>query len=235
MYRVDADKLRALRPEVIVTQTQCEVCAVSERDVAGALETWLDVPPRVVSLRAEDLAGVWDDIRSVARALEVPERGDRLVAELRGRLQALAERAARLRERPRVACIEWIEPLMASGNWTPELVTIAGGTSVFGEPGRHAPWISWDDLVQSDPDVIVVLPCGFDLARTRTEFATLAAHPAWPALRAVRDGRVWLADGNQYFNRPGPRLVESAEILAEIFHPGEFAFAHHGAGFATAT
>lgn len=222
VYRVDAVALRAMRPDLIVTQTQCEVCAVSERDVAGALESWLDSRPQIVSLRAESLAGVWDDIARVATALHVPERGDELVRRLRARLDALGAQCATLPWQPRVASIEWIEPLMAAGNWMPELVEAAGGTSVFDLAGRHSPSISWDDLVASDPDVIVVAPCGFDLERTRTEFTTLAAHPAWPGLRAVRAGQVFVADGNQYFNRPGPRLVESAELLAAMFHPAVF-------------
>jgi iron complex transport system substrate-binding protein len=120
---------------------------------------------------------------------------------------------------------------MAAGNWTPELVRIAGGTNLVGEVGLHSPRMSWDDLSASDPDVIVVAACGFDLARTRRELGPLLAHPSWPALRAVRAGRVFVADGNAYFNRSGPRLVESLEILAELLHPERFAFGHRGTGW----
>ena len=120
---------------------------------------------------------------------------------------------------------------MAAGNWMPELVALAGGTNVFGETGRHSPWLEWEALRAADPDVIVVLPCGFDLARTRREMAPLAAQPGFGELRAVRAGRVFLTDGNQYFNRPGPRLVESLEILAEILHPDEFPAKHLGTGW----
>jgi len=219
VYRVDADNLRALRPDVIVTQTQCEVCAVSARDVDAALADWLESPPRVVALTAASLAGVWEDIRRVAKELDVPERGAAVVAKLQARMAAIARHTASLGTQPRVACIEWIEPLMASGNWIPELVAMAGGTNVFGNAGEHSPQLEWEDVVGADPEVIVVLPCGFDLERTRAEMPALVRRPGWKDLRAVRSGRVYLADGNAYFNRPGPRLVESLEILAEIFHP----------------
>ncbi|MBI3877177.1 MAG: ABC transporter substrate-binding protein, partial [Verrucomicrobia bacterium] len=116
--------------------------------------------------------------------------------------------------RPAVACIEWFDPLMAAGNWVPELVEFAGGKNLFGEPGRHSPWMKWEELAARDPDVLVLMPCGFDLARTRRELPALTTKPEWPKLRAVKSGRVFLADGSQFFNRPGPRLVESLEILA---------------------
>jgi iron complex transport system substrate-binding protein len=127
-----------------------------------------------------------------------------------------------------VACIEWIDPLMAAGNWVPELVEAAGGVNQFGEAGKHSPWMTWDDLVHRDPDVIVVLPCGFDLPRTKVELPALTRHTEWTTLKAVRTGRVWAADGNAYFNRPGPRLAEALEMLAEAFHPEVFRFGHDG-------
>jgi iron complex transport system substrate-binding protein len=132
---------------------------------------------------------------------------------------AISSRALSYRDRPTVACIEWLEPLMAAGNWVPELVEMAGGVNLFGEPGKHSPWMSWEQLVEADPEVIVVMPCGWDPDRTQPEMHWLTDRPEWNQLRAVRNGRVHLTDGNQYFNRPGPRLVESLEILATIFHP----------------
>src|SRR5262249_17855070 len=118
-----------------------------------------------------------------------------------------------------VACIEWIEPLMAAGNWTPELISLAGGTNLFGEPGKHSPWMTWEQLVAADPDVIIVAPCGFDLARTEAEMYWLTDRTEWPSLRAVRNGRICLADGNQFFNRPGPRVADTFEIITEILYP----------------
>jgi iron complex transport system substrate-binding protein len=231
VYRVDADKLRELRPDLVITQTQCEVCAVSQRDVECALADWIESRPRIVSLTAESLQGVWDDIRRVAAALGVPERGAALVAQLEDRIGRISERTSKLSLQPTVACIEWIDPLMASGNWMPELVALAGGRNLFGEAGRHSPQLDWNDLARSDPDVVVVLPCGFDLQRTRQEMHAIESRPEWRSLRARREARVFLADGNQFFNRPGPRLVELLEILAEILHGDALRFGHVGRGY----
>ena len=234
VYRVHRDVLEGLQPDVIITQSQCEVCAVSMRDVEGAIAGWLESRPRLVSLEPMGLADVWSDVHRVADALGVPERGDRLVAGLQERVAAISQRAPAAAERPSVACIEWIDPLMAAGNWVPELVELAAGVNLFGEAGKHSPWMTWEALRRADPDVIVIMPCGFDVARTLEELPALTRRPDWISLRAVRSGRVYVTDGNQYFNRPGPRLVESLEILAELFHPGVFSFGHEGTGWVPA-
>ncbi|HEY2252743.1 MAG TPA: ABC transporter substrate-binding protein, partial [Planctomycetaceae bacterium] len=228
IYTVDAAVLDSVRPDVLITQTQCEVCAVSLRDVEQAICKLVGSQPRIVSVEPNALADIWTGIRQIAEALDVADRGENLVRQLQARLAAIQERAGQLTHRPRVACIEWIEPLMAAGNWMPELVEIAGGVNLFGEAGRHSPWMTWEQLVAQDPDVIVVLPCGWDIPRSRAEMHLLSDRPQWSSLRAVQNGRVALTDGNQFFNRPGPRLVESAEILAEIFHPAVFDFGHRG-------
>jgi iron complex transport system substrate-binding protein len=231
VYRVDADCLGRLQPDLIVTQSLCEVCAVSLTDVERAVSELIGARPRLLSLDPRGLADVWADIGRVAEALEAADRGAGLVARLEDRVAAIAARVRRLPERPTVACVEWIDPLMAAGNWMPELVEMAGGVNLFGVAGRHSPQMAWDDLREKDPEVIVVLPCGFDRPRTRQEMPGLVRRPGWPRLRAVRAGRVYLADGSQYFNRPGPRLVESLEILAELLHPGVFRFGHEGRGW----
>ncbi|HZY90752.1 MAG TPA: cobalamin-binding protein [Gemmataceae bacterium] len=231
VYRVDESLLRELRPDVIVTQSHCEVCAVSERDVERAVASWLGASPRVVSLAPNGLADVWAGFRQAADALGVPRRGAELVERLQARMAAVAGKARSMPGRPTVACVEWVEPLMASGNWVPELVEMAGGVNLFGSAGQHAPWLSWEELCGRDPDVLLLLPCGFDIERTRQEMPALTNKPEWPGLRAVRGERVFLLDGNQFFNRPGPRLVESLEILAELLHPAAFAFGHRGAGW----
>jgi iron complex transport system substrate-binding protein len=231
VYRVDRNALEALQPDVIITQSQCEVCAVSLRDVEGALAGWLASRPRVVSLEPMDLADVWIDIRLVADALGDPERGARLVDGLQHRATNIAERARSLDRRPTVACLEWIDPLMAAGNWVPELVELAGGVNLSGEAGKHSPWMTFDALRQADPDIIAVMPCGFDIPRTLAEMPALTKRPEWASLRAVQNERVYVTDGNQYFNRPGPRLVESLEILAELLHPEAFHFGHEGTGW----
>ena len=231
VYEVDAALLKRLEPDLIITQTQCEVCAVSPADVERAVCELTDRRARILALEPNGLDDVWTDIARVAEALGVPERGADLVERLQWRAADIQRRAAALAARPRVAVVEWIEPLMAAGNWMPELVALAGGVNLFGEARRHSPWMTWDALVAADPDVILVSPCGFDVPRTRSEMPALASRPGWAGLAAVRAGRVYLADGNAYFHRPGPRLVESLEILAEVLHPGAFRFGHEGRGF----
>lgn len=234
VYRVDREQLRALAPDVIITQAHCEVCAVSLAEVEAAVAGWVGRTVKILSCEPNRLEDVWRDIAMVADGLGAAERGRALVGRLKARIDEIARRAAELPERPRIACIEWIEPLMIAGNWMPELVALAGGESVFGEAGKHSPWFRWEALVQADPDVVLAMPCGFDIARTQGELPALTQRPEWTALKAVRAGRVFVADGNQYFNRPGPRLVESLEILAELLQPEAFRFGHEGRGWVRA-
>lgn len=227
VYSVHADLLDRLQPDLVITQAQCEVCAVSLKDVARAALNLESCSPRVLALSPNALADVWDDIQRTADALDRSAHGRSLVLALKSRLDSLSQRVQALNPvKPRVACIEWIEPLMAAGNWVPELVELAGGVNLFGKAGAHSPWMSWSDLVAADPDVIAVMPCGYDMPKASTEMHWLTDRPEWTSLAAVRNGRVYVTDGNQYFNRPGPRLVESAEILAELLHPDHFNFGH---------
>jgi iron complex transport system substrate-binding protein len=228
VYRIFTDVLDGLRPDLVVTQSQCDVCAVSLRDVEAAVCGLVSSRPRVVALQPNALADVWTDIERVAEAAAVARRGADLVAGIQARMQAVSMRANSWGRRPTVACIEWIDPLMAAGNWMPELVELAGGINLFGTAGKHSPELNWDDLVRQDPDLILVLPCGFDLDRTRREVPALSSRPGWRLLKAVRNGRVFICDGNAYFNRPGPRLAEALEMLAEAITPGAFAFGHAG-------
>src|SRR5262249_6486152 len=184
VYDVDADLLQQLRPDAIVTQAQCEVCAVSLRDVERAVCDWPGGGPRVVTLNPNSLADVWDDIARVAAGLGVPERGAALVAQLRGRMGVITDKARGL-PRPTGACLEWLAWLMAAGNGMPERVEMAGGVNVYGTAGEHSPWMTWEQLRDRDPDVIVALPCGLDLERTRAEMASLTRREDWPRLRAV--------------------------------------------------
>ena len=222
VYEVSREMLDALQPTHVITQTQCRVCAVSLEDVERALTGWVTSRPKLVALEPNSLADVWSDLRRVAAACGVAERGEQVIADLQEEMQATSARAGASPLRPRVACIEWHEPLMAAGNWVPELVEMAGAVNLFGEAGAHSPWMTWQQLADADPDVIITMPCGFDLNRTSEEMYWLTDRPEWRKLRAVETGQVYLADGNQYFNRPGPRLVESLRILAEILHPEAF-------------
>ena len=233
IYSVDVDTLRHLQPTVIITQTQCEVCAVSLKDVEQAVCELVDSRPKIVSLEPNALCDVWTDIRLVGEALQAEDRAEALISNLQERLTRLSDATDQSQHRPSVACIEWIDPLMAAGNWVPKLVEVVGGVNLFGEAGKHSPWMTFAELLQKDPDVIAVMPCGFDIERSRQGMSPLTSRPDWPSLKAVQNNRVFLTDGNQYFNRPGPRLVESAEILAEILHPGSFDFGHAQSGWQT--
>lgn len=234
VYRIKTEVLAELRPTHIITQAQCEVCAVSLSDVEQAVTELInasqtDQQPvqavQVVSLQPERLADVWVDMMKVAVAFDPSAKSkaaaEQTIAQLKERLggirsNAVTKETLDQESLPTVACIEWTDPLMAAGNWVPELVDIAGGFDCLGKPGQHSDWISWETLAAADPDIVIVLPCGYDLAQTGQATAEMAKHPSWQQLKAVQNHRVYLADGNQYFNRPGPRLVESGEILAEI-------------------
>ncbi|MGH9584058.1 MAG: cobalamin-binding protein [Bryobacteraceae bacterium] len=222
IYEVDTQLIRELRPTHIFTQMQCKVCAVSLDDVERAMRAGLGTDVRVVSLEPYALDDLWRDIRRVAKACGHAADGESLVAVLKQKMAVIAGRAASARTRPRVAALEWIEPLMAAGNWVPELIEMAGGANLFGVAGEHAPWMTWEQLVAADPDAIVALPCGFGLERSANDARLLANRPGWKDLKAVRAGSVYACDGNQFLNRPGPRLVESLQILAEILHPEIF-------------
>jgi iron complex transport system substrate-binding protein len=226
VYRVDADLLEKLQPTHILTQSQCEVCAVSFKDVEQAVCQFTSSRPVIVSLEPNSLADVWVDFRRVGKALGVAEGAEQVIDDLQQRMRDISARALTAEIRPTVAYIEWIEPMMAGGNWMPELVEMAGGVNLFGEAGKHSPWMTWEELVAADPDAIFISPCGFGIKRTIEETHLLTGKPDWQNLKAVRANRVVVADGNQYFNRPGPRLVESLEILAEIIHPQVFHFGH---------
>lgn len=224
IYRIDVALLQELQPDVIFTQTQCEVCAVSERDVTQALQQLTGLHPRIVSLAPYRLADVWEDVLRVGKALERRVQAEALVKQYTQRLEQLQHRSTELHKsnpKPRVAILEWLDPLMAAGNWTPELVTYAGGENLFGDVGMHSPWLTWEELRRADPDVIVLAPCGFSLERTMVDVPLLQQHPQWQELRAVQQKRVYAIDGNYYLNRSGPRLVESAELLGQVLWGGQ--------------
>jgi iron complex transport system substrate-binding protein len=215
IYAIDVEQLQALQPDVIFTQTQCEVCAVSERDVIQAVQQLIGIQPRVISLAPHQLSDVWDDVLRVGQALGVPTRAESLVNGYKNRLAELHRLTSDFETRARVAVLEWLDPLMGAGNWTPELVAYAGGINIFGEIGLHSPWLSWEELRRADPDVLVLSPCGFSIERTKIDLPLLQQHPFWQSLQAVQTKRVYTIDGNQYLNRSGPRLVESAELLGQ--------------------
>jgi iron complex transport system substrate-binding protein len=216
LYALDAETLAALEPDVILTQDLCEVCAVSYRRVSGAVRL-MDTGPRVLSLEPRTLAGILDCLRRVGDLLGVPGVAAERIAALEARWAAL-ERRTRDETRPRVAAIEWLEPVWPAGHWVPEQITAAGGVPLLAEPGEHTTAVDWSQVVEARPDVLLLLPCGLPPERTEAELGVLTSRPGWAELPAVRDGRVWILDGPSYFNRPGPRVVRGAEILAHVLH-----------------
>ncbi len=222
VYQVLEDVLDRLQPTHIVTQTQCQVCAVSLSDVEHALSERFTTKPRVVALEPNSLDGIRNDILRLACACDVQERGRSLIESIDTRMHEIARRARSSERHPSVAAIEWQEPLMAAGNWVPEMLEMLGAHNLFGREGEHSPWMRWEDLVASDPEVIICMPCGYGLTQTQAEMHWLTDRADWRTLRAVRAGQIYLADGNQYLNRPGPRVVESMQILGEILYPEAF-------------
>ncbi len=222
VYRVLGEKLQELRPDVVVTQTQCQVCAVDEPELKAAVGEWLNYTPAIVPHEANQIRDLWTDITSTAEALNRPKGGEDIVRALQTRLQNLANAVhghTRDKEKPRVVCIEWMDPIMVAGHWMPELVEIAAGEAVLNEAAGASKTVTMAEIAAADPHVVLVQPCGYSLAETKAKFAELSAQAGWQELNAVKEGRVYLCDGNQYFNRPGPRLIDTTEIIAEILHP----------------
>ncbi|HEX5493006.1 MAG TPA: cobalamin-binding protein [Mycobacteriales bacterium] len=216
LYTLDTDLLARLAPDVVLTQDLCEVCAVSYRRVSDAVRV-LDAGPRVISLQPRTLAGVFDCLRQVGDALGVGAAAAGRAGELRRRLDAVRQRVA-ARPRPRVAAIEWLDPVWPAGHWVPEQIEHAGGVPLLAEAGQHTRPVPWRAVLDAGPDVLLLLPCGLAPERTLAELHLLTALPGWDELPAVRAGAVWVLDGPAYFNRPGPRVVRGAEILAHVLH-----------------
>lgn len=231
VYLVDSTQLNELRPTHILTQSHCDVCAVSLKDVEKAVCELTQSNPIIVALEPNSLEDVWRGFEQVATALNQPERAQPVVSRLKRQMESIAQKTGLLQVRPTVACLEWIDPLMAIGNWMPDLVEMAGGRNLLGAPGKHSSTMSWHDVVKKNPEILVVMPCGFDISRTLAEMDLLTGKPEWKNLAAVKNQKVFVTDGNQFFNRPGPRLLESLQILAEIFHPDLFRFGHEGKGW----
>ena len=231
VYTVKREVIKALSPDVVITQAQCEVCAVSLQEVEQALDDYLDKQASIISLQPNSLADIFNDIKQVADALEVSAAGADLLERLNERVDIIKHKLKFLENKPTVACIEWLQPLMISGNWVPELVEIVGGVPILVSAGRHSPYVEWDEIRLADPDIIVLMPCGFSMDRTLREVNLMLELPGFTELKAVKNNRLYITDGNQYFNRPGPRIVDSIEILAEIINPKQFIFGYEGDGW----
>jgi iron complex transport system substrate-binding protein len=228
IYQIKTDVLERLQPTHILTQDQCDVCAVSFPEVEKAVSSLIHSSPQIISLQPNILEDVWADIERVGQAFGVDSV--KLLENLEARVKICQQKVQGLflNELPTVACIEWTDPLMVAANWVPELVNLAGGQSLFCSTGQSSPHLQWETLIASDPDVIIFMPCGFDLQRTRQEVKLLTQSSGWEKLHATKAGRVYITDGNAYFNRPGPRLADSVEILAEILHSEIFQYGYKG-------
>jgi len=222
LYELDLDALSLAQPDIIVTQDLCDVCAVSFDDVCRSTESVLGSNVTVVSLRPERLAAIWDDVRRVAHAIRRSDEGEVLARVLAERTVEIARRVPEGVRRPTLLSIEWLAPVMVGGLWMPELIELAGGTALVTRAGERAPTLGPEELHALDPDVVIVKPCGFELEKTLGERRLVAECLPWSSWRAAREGRVFVADGNAYFNRSGPRIVESLEILAACSHPEIF-------------
>jgi iron complex transport system substrate-binding protein len=231
VYTVDREMIQQLNPDIVITQAQCEVCAVSLKEVEQALENLLDKDATIVSLEPNVLNDIFTNIETVAKAIGADGQGELLLESLHERVDIIRHKLKFIEVKPTVACIEWLEPMMLSGNWIPELINIAGGQSVLTISGKHSPYVSWEALKAEDPEIIIVMPCGFGIERTMREMGILLSLPGFPELKAVKNNRLYIADGNQYFNRSGPRIVDSIEILAEIIYPKQFIFGYEGNGW----
>jgi iron complex transport system substrate-binding protein len=218
LYTLDVPVLEQLRPDLIITQALCEVCAVAEEEVRAAACA-LPGGPGVINLEPQTLGQVFDAIRQVAKAAGVDRVAEDVVGGLTARVEAVVSRTAALRHRPRVALLEWIDPPFSCGHWSPELVRLAGGIEGLGREGTASRTLRWDDVIAWQPEVVFIACCGFGVERTMDDVPRLQDVPGWQDIPAVRQGRVYVSDGSQYFSRPGPRLVDSLEILAHALHP----------------
>jgi iron complex transport system substrate-binding protein len=218
LYSLDEGLIRQLKPDIILTQRLCDVCAVGYDSVAAFAAT-LPGPPQVVNLEPSSLAEIFENIRSVARMLGKPDRGDTEVSVLVERVEAVRARLSSASHRPKCFLMEWIDPPFCSGHWGPELVQLAGGIDPIGISGKPSSRIPWEKVLDAQPEVIVLACCGCSPQRILDDLPTLQQYSGWDTLPAVRQGRVYVVDGSAYFSRPGPRIVDSLEILAEIIHP----------------
>ena len=222
LYEIDVEQLIAVQPDLIVTQSQCDVCAVRYEDVVAAVRSRPELTQaRILALNPTSLNDVFDDLIRIGQAADVRVHSEQVVAELRNRVEWVRGRTAQIpfAEWPRTAIIEWTSPLMLAGNWVPGLLEIAGGKCALALAGVHSRTHQWQEILEFNPHVIVVCPCGFNAARAKTEIRQLASRPGWQSIDAVKAGRVHALDGNAYFNRPGPRLVDSLEQLSSLLHP----------------
>jgi iron complex transport system substrate-binding protein len=221
LYQVDEKLLRELAPDLILTQDLCQVCAPSGNEVTQTLKA-LPSKPQILWLTPKSLAQIEDNLREIGAATGSLEKAEELIARGRAILDRIAERAGAASTRPRVFCMEWLDPVYCSGHWVPEMVSIAGGVDHLGREGLDSVRVTWEDVLAWKPEVLIIMPCGFHLDQVLELTPKLCANSGWPELPAVQQGRVYAVDASSYFARPGPRVVEGTELLAHLIHPDLF-------------
>jgi iron complex transport system substrate-binding protein len=218
MYEIDESLLKSLKPDLVITQELCEVCATPLKEVSKIIAN-LEPKPKVLSLTPRNLEDVLADIQRVGEATGTIDRAREVVSDLQKRIDLVKEKCSKVGDKPSVFCLEWMDPIYNSGHWMPELVSYAGGKEVLGKYGEPSTIISWNRVLEADPEVIFATVCGYDVKRTLSEMNTLTRRYGWNDLRAVRNGRVLVLDGGSYFSRSGPRLIDGLEIMAHLLHP----------------
>jgi len=223
LYQIDERLLHELAPDLILTQDLCQVCAPSGNEVSQVLQT-LEQKPQILWLTPKSLSEIFENLRELGEATGSSRQAEELVQNCQSRLDDLAAKTSKLEIRPRVFCMEWIDPVYASGHWVPEMVRIAGGLDQLGSEGADSIRISWNEVVEWAPEVLIIMPCGFNLTQVVEQASQLFNYPGWSDLPAVREGRVYAVDANSYFARPGPRVVQGTELLAHLIHPEAFSW-----------
>ena len=216
IYHIKEDLIKKIRPDIIFTQSQCNICAVSLEEVQAIFKGRKGIKPEIITLKPQTMEDIWKDINMVAESLGIPKKGLRLNRTIKKEIDLLESAKEDKKQKPTIACVEWIEPLMFAGNWVPEMVEIAGGNDIFGSTGVHSSWNTFENLLRSDPDKIIIMPCGYSIEKTKKEMIALKNTSNWTNLKAYKNNNIFIVDGNQYFNRPGPRILDSIKILKEI-------------------
>lgn len=232
IYRLDVELINSLNPDLIITQSQCNVCAIDANEIKNNffLSSY-EKKINIVSLEASDLDSIFFDIQKIANALNEPLRGSYLTAKIKEDLFALNSQIPILLETPRIVCLEWIDPLMVAGNWIPSLVELAKAENLFSIKGQPSPWIKEKELLSINPDIIIVMACGFDIDRTRKELVSFLENEQLKSLKSLKNNQIYIIDANQFFVRPGPRIVDSLRILCEILYPDNFIRNYQGTGW----
>lgn len=220
LYEIDFELIKSLKPDLIITQDQCEVCAIHVDDLKAKLNEILEKEIELISLSPSSIEDVLNDIKTIALSLDI--NSDSIIEDLNDRIEIVKHKVKFVKHRPEIVCIEWMEPLMSAGHWTPQLINYAGGQALLSESFEKSKYITWQDLIQANPDGIIISACGFNLQKIKEELPTLLNNEHWRELKAVQKGHVFIADGNAYFNRSGPRLVDTLEIIAEILQVNQF-------------